>query len=265
MKLAVALVLVAGTAWAQENYEIQIYASQTVRPGATMVETHTNFTPRGIRRTDDGTLPTHHALHETLEITRGWNSWFETGFYLFSSANQGFGWQYVGNHIRPRVRAPDSWRLPVGLSLSTEIGYQRRRYSADTWNVEVRPIVDKQAGKWYLAFNPVFGKSLQGDNAGRGWEFSPSGKAGYALFKRLSGGVEYYGGLGPVASISPLREQGQQIFPTIDVDFGPDWEFNFGVGIGMTGSTDKVLIKMIVGRRFGGKEKAGTAVAAPAR
>ena len=27
-------------------------------------------------------------------------------------------------------------------------------------------------------------------------------------------------------------------------------EFNFGVGIGLTGSTDHLILKMIIGRRF---------------
>jgi hypothetical protein len=38
--------------------------------------------------------------------------------------------------------------------------------------------------------------------------------------------------------------------PAIDLDLSPDWEFNFGVGVGMTHSTDHLLIKMILGRRF---------------
>ncbi len=39
-------------------------------------------------------------------------------------------------------------------------------------------------------------------------------------------------------------------FPSIDIDFAPEWEFNFGVGIGTTRSTDHLIVKCIVGRRF---------------
>jgi hypothetical protein len=38
--------------------------------------------------------------------------------------------------------------------------------------------------------------------------------------------------------------------PTIDVDFGPNWEFNLGVGVGVTHGTDHLLVKMIIGRRL---------------
>jgi hypothetical protein len=35
----------------------------------------------------------------------------------------------------------------------------------------------------------------------------------------------------------------------------PKWEFNFGVGIGMTGGSDHLIVKMIIGRRFVFKKK----------
>jgi hypothetical protein len=35
-----------------------------------------------------------------------------------------------------------------------------------------------------------------------------------------------------------------------DLDLGPQWEFNFGVGVGLTGAIDHWIIKCILGRRF---------------
>src|SRR6266851_8948394 len=91
---------------AQGNYEIQVYAYDTVEPRHTMIELHSNFTFQGSKSTVDGTLPTNHQLHETIEITHGFKDWFETGFYIFTSAKSSQGWNYVGSHIRPRVRVP---------------------------------------------------------------------------------------------------------------------------------------------------------------
>lgn len=200
---------------AQDNYEIQVYGSETVPAKSTMVELHSNFTFQGSKQQVNGVLPTNHALHEILEITHGWNRWLETGFYIFTSAKNGYGWDYVGSHIRPRVAIPEDWNWPVGLSLSTEIGYQRPLYSEDTWTVEIRPIIDKKLGRWYMALNPVFGKSLHGLNASQGWDFSPNVKIAYDFTPKVTGGIEYYGGLGTVGNLSPVSEQQQQIVISI--------------------------------------------------
>ena len=220
-----------------------------------MFETHTNFTLQGSKQVIDGVRPTDDALHETIEITYGWTDWFETGFYIFSSITPDYGWQWVGDHIRPRVRAPASWHWPVGVSLSAEFGYQRPVYSADTWTIEIRPIVDKQLGRLYLSFNPTLDRSFHGASTSKGVEFSPNLKFGYAVTKRVSAGLEYYGALGPLSSFDLLRDQQHQIFPTIDLNLGPNWEFNLGVGVGVTQATDHLLIKLIIGRRFGGSRR----------
>jgi hypothetical protein len=247
-----ALLLTSGVAvLAQGNYEVQVYPSDPVPVKNTMVEFHTNFTVQGEKQTIDGQYPTNHQFHETIEITHGFTEWFETGFYIFTSYGPGQGYGWVGDHIRPRIAVPERLRWPVGLSLSTEFGYQRAKYSADTWTWEIRPIVDKKFGKWYASFNPTVDKSFHGPEQSRGYAFSPNFKVGYDVSKVVSAGFEYYGALGPITGFDPLREQQQQLIPTIDLNLGPQWEFNFGVGVGMTSGTDHLLVKMIIGRRFG--------------
>ena len=235
---------------AQDNYEIQVYGSQTVPVGRTMIELHSNFTVDGQREKINGVFPSYHALHETLEITRGFTPWFETGFYIFSSIQPGAGWEWVGSNIRPRVRIPEEWSWPVGVSLSGEVGYKRRSFTEDTWSCEIRPIIDKEWGRWYFSVNPSFEKSLHGLNSSEGFEFAPSAKIGFEVTKLIGVGVEYYSSLGTVGRLNSWHEQEHQIMPVLDLDFSPDWEFNFGVGIGLTRSTDDLLVKLILGRRF---------------
>jgi hypothetical protein len=256
LSLVCAFLLLLSTlsaAYAQDNYEIQVYGSETVARGATMVESHSNFTFQGSKKTTDGTLPTNHQFHETIEITHGWNDWFETGFYIFLSEQSDVGWRWVGNHIRPRVRIPEKWHWPLGVSLSTEIGYVSPLFSKDTWTWEIRPIVDKDIGKLYLSFNPVLGRSFHGPAVAQGLDFSPNVKIGYKVIPRVAAGFEYYGTLGSLHGFDQFGEQSHQFIPAIDLDLGPNWEFNFGVGVGVTHNTEHLLIKIILGRRFGRK------------
>jgi hypothetical protein len=248
--LAAGLLFPSAYAAAQQNFEIQVYESETLDPGKTMVELHSNVTVKGTTTTTDGVLPTQHAVHETLEITHGFSPWFETAVYLFTSVQPGSGYEWVGNHIRPKVRVPESWDWPVGLALATEVGYQQRRFSPDTWTVELRPIIDKKVGPWYFSLNPAVGRSLKGQNSGQGFDFSPAAKIGYELTPKVAAGIEYYGALGPIRRFDRPKDQQQQIFPVVDLNLDPRWECNFGVGFGLTGSTDRLIVKMILGYAF---------------
>ncbi|GAC1689807.1 MAG: hypothetical protein NVS9B3_08400 [Gemmatimonadaceae bacterium] len=249
---ATSALLAAGAipALAQDNYEIQVYGTETVPAGRTMFELHSNFTLAGRKEVVDGLLPTHHALHETLEITRGLNDWAEIAFYVFTSTRPGQGVQWVGDHIRPRVRVPEHWGWPVGVSVSQEIGYQRREFSVDTWTYELRPIVDRKVGRAYVALNPTFGHSLRGEGAAKGFEFSPNAAVAFDVTRRVAIGTEYYGSVGPLSGFDPLAEQQHQLFAALNIDFGAEWEFNAAYGQALTAGGDAKLVKMIVGRRF---------------
>jgi hypothetical protein len=236
---------------AQDNYEIQVYGADLVPRGATMFELHSNFTIDGRKFSEDGLWPTEDAEHETVEITHGFTSWFETGFYLFTSARSGQGWQWVGDHIRPRVRVPESWGWPVNVSLSMEIGYQRPQVSADPWSWEIRPIVDKQLGRWYLAVNPALERSWHGPGVKDGLAFAPAATVGYDLSAFVNLATEYYGSWGSLRGMAPIEEQQHQLFGCVNLNFGPAWEFNFGLGEGFTRATDHLILKMILGRRVG--------------
>lgn len=238
---------------AQENYEIQVYGSETIPRGVTMFELHSNYTLNGSRtRSEFGEFASHHALHETVEITHGFNAWSELGFYWFMAKPTGEPFQWVGVHLRPRVRAPESWNLPVGLSLSQEVGYAKSEFSADTWTYELRPIIDKSFGRWYGSFNPVLGKSLRGPNASQPFDFTPNVAVAYDATKLVNLALEYYGATGTINRLEPIAAQEHQLFGAVNLDFGPAWEFNLAYGSALTAGGDKHIVKMILGRRVGG-------------
>ena len=52
---------VAAVANAQDNYEIQVYGSETIPHGVTMIELHNNFTFKRYSKTDDVNFPINQA------------------------------------------------------------------------------------------------------------------------------------------------------------------------------------------------------------
>ncbi len=236
--------------FSQENYEIQVYGSPTMTKGQTMFELHSNFTANGGKDIVKGVLPSYHSWHETLEITHGLTDNAELGFYLFTNYTPSHGWKVIGAHLRPRITAPEKWKLPFGLSLSAEIGWQSKEYAAETFNMEIRPIIDKTFGKWYLCLNPTLGVTFQGIDKPSAPAFAPNFKASYSVSPKISLGAEYYGDLGPLNQFEKLPEQSHALFFVADLYLDPKWEINFGPGFGLTEATDGLVMKLILGRRI---------------
>jgi len=247
--LIVASLFIIKTTSAQENYEIQVYGSQTQQKNSTIFELHSNYTFDGEKEVVKGVRPTYHALHETVEITHGITDNFELGFYLFTNYLPDYGFRVIGTHLRPRIMAPSKWNLPVGLSLSAEIGYQSANYSEETWSLEVRPIIDKQWDKFYISLNPTLGVQLKGVEHSSAPTFAPNVKAYYAFFKNGALGAEYYGDLGPLNAFETGPQQSHAIFITFDLLNNKNWELNTGAGFRLTDATDGFVYKILIGRR----------------
>lgn len=235
---------------AQDNYEIQVYGSQTQAKKSSIFELHSNYAFSGEKNIVKGVLPSNHSLHETVEITTGITDNFELGFYLFTNYTSGYGYKVIGSHIRPRIMVPQSWNVPVGLSLSLEFGYQNQQYSPDLWNLEIRPIIDKQWNKLYVSFNPTLGISLKGVDNSSTPEFEPNVKVSYNFFKKASLGLEYYGGMGAINQFEKAADQSHAIFIVYDLINNNNWELNIGPGFGLTSATDNFVFKILVGRRI---------------
>jgi hypothetical protein len=251
----ITLALFESLTFAQDSFEIEVYGSQTLHQGEISVELHSNLNVESEETQTPGIYPSQHSLNESAEIAYGFKDWIQGSFYLLTSINTAYGWQWAGDRVRPQIRIPERWQWPVGLSLSAELGYQRPNFSPDTWTLELLPIVDKKVERWYFAFNPTFDRSLHGPSVSKGFEFSPNVKASYDIFRRATAGVEYYGSYGPIGSFDPLRQQQHQIVPSLELDLPHKWELDVGYALGLTPGTKEQVLKVILGRRFGGKDR----------
>jgi len=231
---------------AQENYEIQVYESGLTPAANTMFELHSNTT---LKRVKSDNLFSSDYFRETVEITHGFSKWLELGSYLFTNIGIKGSTDIVGVHLRPRISIPEDAGLPIGLSLSSEIGYVKRKYSDNSWSVELRPIIDKRWNKLLIAMNAVFSVGLD-RNTSKKPDLGSAFKISYDVTSKIAAGLEYYGGYGPLNEMSPANLQQHLLFGSLDVDFGPMWEFNSGLGWSLNDASDRLIIKFILGRRF---------------
>lgn len=246
----VALLALPAAVAAQDLFEIQVYPYDTIEPGVTMVELHSNFTPSGTKTADAGIYPNHHQWHETVEVTHGFTKYFETGFYIETAPYvPGIGAKFTGWHVRPRFRLPES-SFPFRVSVSLEYAFNQPGFDPNRQTLEIRPIFERRDGRLYLSINPDLSVATKGPDAGTSPSFEPALKVGWDFSKTISGGIEYYAETGPVRHFDPWSNQHHILFPALDLHVSPAWELNFGVGGGLTGTSEHWIVKAIVGRRF---------------
>lgn len=239
-------------AQAQDLFEIQVYEYETVDKGKWNLETHFNQITHGTKHFDGTVAPTNGQFHLTWELTRGITENFEMAGYLVTAVRPGAGYEFAGWRLRPRVRAPKAWRLPVDLSLSFEFGFPRPQYEANSLTFELRPIIEKELHWARLSFNPVMARALRGPDTKEGFEFEPNAKFAYFIRKKdwFNVGFEYYGATGPITGFNRLNEQVHIIVPSADIYFNEHTMVNLGAGLGLTGAAERLILKMRIGYLF---------------
>ena len=235
---------------AQDIFEIQVYEYATVPKGKWNLETHFNHSASGVRIAEGSVAPTQGQTRLTFELTRGFSDLFELAGYLAFARQPGEGPEFAAWRIRPRVRAPERWNLPVLLSLSAEVAFPRDKYEAENATLEIRPVLERRFGPVQIDLNPVVGRSLKGPGAAEGWEFEPGGRFAVAVDPRLDLSVEYYGNYGPLHDFLPRAEQVHLFFGGGDIQFSDNVVVNVGVGVGATSVGEQTILKMRLGWMF---------------
>ncbi len=248
--LAALMLLPAAEVAAQDTFEIQVYEYATVPKGRWNLETHFNYTTRGTRLMEGATAPSEGQSHLTFELTRGITDLFEMAGYVVLAKRSGHGPDFAAVRLRPRVRAPDTWKLPVKLSLSLEAGFPRDLYEEADVTLEVRPIIERQFGRLQVDFNPVLGRSIKGPGSDAGWDFEPGARVAFAATAAVDLSLEYYGAPGEVGNFLPRSEQVHQFFGGGDIQVSPNVVINVGVGLGATDAGNRTVLKARLGWMF---------------
>jgi hypothetical protein len=251
-RLAAAALLLSGAtpALAQDPFEIQVYEYVTVPKGKWNLETHFNYTARGVKQFEGTVAPTEKQAHLTFELTRGISDYFELAGYLVFARRARESPDFAGWRLRPRVRLPERWNLPVLLSLSAEVAFPTDAYEEADATLEIRPILERRFGAVAIDLNPVIGRALTGGGSNEGWDFEPGGRLGVTVSPKVDLSLEYYGAFGPVRDFLPAGEQVHQLFGGGDVLLRENVVLNLGVGVGTTSAGNRTVLKARLGWMF---------------
>jgi hypothetical protein len=235
--------------------EIQVYDAEIADQGVFNLMIHTNYTPIG-RKTADyagGIIPDH-SVNGTAEWAYGVNSWFEQGLYLpvWSPYSQGRDGSLDGFKLRELFVLPhaEDHRFFYGVNFEFSVNYhywEPRRISS-----EVRPIVGLHLHPIDIIFNPIVDTDYTGGFGGL--EFVPATRVGYNLNDKWTVSVEEYSDLGPLRNLYAVHDQFHEVWAVLN-HTGKGVNIETGVGVGVTGSSDKLTFKLMISRDLNAKSK----------
>lgn len=229
---------------AQEHFEIAVYPYATAHRGEWELEGHLNFASRGTSGFAGTVAPTQGQWRFAAEVTRGITDHWEIAGYVLGAQVPGMGLEYAGWRLRSRVRAPESWRLPVNVAFSAEYETARPAFSESARTAELTAIFERRFGSVLLLADPTFERDLAGPE--HEWEFEPRARAGLAVSRVVTLGFEWYGSFGETS-------QKHQFYPTADLRLGDDLTLHIGVGFGGMSAGDRLVFKTSFEMPLGGE------------
>ena len=240
---------------AQDRFEIEVYPYETAARGEWELETHLNYTQVGTTAFDGRVAPTEGQTRLAAELTHGLTDHWELSAYLLAAHRSASGVDFAGWRMRSRVRAPETWRLPVQLGLSLELEATQPAFSDSPLTLELVPIFQRRVGRWQFTVDPAFERDLSGPEASEGWEFEPRARAAVTASRTVTLALEYYGALGHVGAILPAESQVHQFFPTVELRLGDELSVDLGVGVGATAVGDRLVFKSRLEIPLGGERR----------
>jgi hypothetical protein len=252
---AIALLAATGLAPAPAraaDEEIQVYMDEIGPPHRLGLDVHLNYVPKGRTAPD---FAGEQASGGRTRITPEWSyaldPSLELGLYLplmTLDRHGGFEADGIKGRIKWVALRPDSQAWFWGLNF--EIGRVKRDLDINPWNAELKGILGARTGPWTLAANLNVDWVVSGPDQGGPADLQLALKAGYALDKETSIGVETYNGLGTTRSLGRFARNDHQTYLVLDKGFGR-WDLNFGVGYGYGQPEDRWIVKAVVGVPIG--------------
>ncbi len=234
-------------AFAQTD-EIQVYDAQIVEPGHFEATLHNNYAPDGLKQPAfPGGTVSNHSWNGGLETAYGVSDWWELGLYLpVYSFTQGTA-QFDGGELRSLFVVPDAAHQTLFYGVNFELSINNKHWEDHSPSLEVRPILGLHLGKWDIISNPIVDS---GFNGARNVSFAPSERLAYNIDEVYAVAVEHYAGYGTLRASAPFARSYQDVFLVADYSFNEANSVEFGVGFGLTSSSDRLLLKLILNHDF---------------
>ncbi len=246
------VVLLAGMLMAMQSAlaapeEIQVYMDEMDAPGQWGLDMHVNdVSSSGSNVLYPGQLPAAHLFRVTPEWSYGLTPYLELGAYwLTADSPANGGWQWLGEKARIKFIAPKAAGQTWFWGANLEVGKTSSLMDINPWNGELKLILGDRPGNWEFATNLNFDRALEGPDI-QPTMVELDDRISYRVSPDWRIGAEAYNQLGSVNVPAPLADYSEMLYMVADTSWH-HWDFNLGLGHGLTAVSDHWVAKMIIG------------------
>jgi hypothetical protein len=227
--------------------EIQVYDAVIAEPGVFNLTWHNNFIADGPKTPAfPGGLIPDKSFNGVTEWAYGVTSWFEAGLYLpLYSISQGRGATINGGKIRLLFVRPHAADRTFFYGANFEFSYNSLHWEPYHFTSEIRPIIGWHLHPVDIILNPILDNSFAGGF--KNLDFAPAVRVAYNLPPKWALSVEEYADYGPLRQFYSASKQSQELFMVFD-RYSKTINIEAGVGFGLTSSSDKITLKLILSR-----------------
>lgn len=233
--------------------EIMVHEGDLAERGELVATLHGNYTPKGDRRRDDGTWPTHRLTSLMAEFATGLAPGWEAGIHLpfmragiDSETSQRGDWGASAVMFRLKyIRRQDSG---VFYGFNAEYDINAKRYVADPRSIEFRGIVGFDAEHFRVTANPhlIWGFGRSGGD--RAPEFNIDWKALHKVGADFAWGAELYTDWGKAGHLHP--GQGDRTLYLVSETETALGSLHLGIGCGYKGTPERTIVKLVWSNSF---------------
>jgi hypothetical protein len=244
--VGVCLVLGLSSFAAAQSDEIQVYDGGLAAKGTFNLTLHNNYIAKGLTEPAfEGAVVADKSWNGVPEWAFGVTDWFEAGLYLpLYSLDKDMGFGINGFKLRALFAAPHGDDRKFVYGANFEFSHNAKRWDTTRITSEIRPIVGWHFKTFDLIFNPIVDTAYDGFG---NLEFVPSVRLALNVAPKWQAAVEHYADYGRFNDFYSKEQQSHQIYAVVDHS-GKTWDFEFGVGFGLTDASDSLTFKMILAR-----------------
>src|ERR1700722_19215018 len=220
--------VVPAAAFAQTD-EIQVYDAVIAEPGIFNLTWHNNFIADGLKTPAfPGGLIPDKSFNGVTEWAYGVTDWFELGLYL------------------------PLYSISKDRGATFDFGYNALHWQPRRFTSEIRPIIGWHLHPVDIIVNPILDNSFSGGF--KSLDFAPAERVAYNFPPKWALAVEEYADYGLLRNLASGSQQVHELYAIFD-RYSKVVNVEAGVGFGLTSSSDKITLKLILSRDLNQRAK----------